>query len=245
MPIPVEICVNSLNPDYVYRSVAAAYEGGAARIELCGDMSVGGITPTMAALEAAREAFRDRRGLLCMIRPRGGDFSYGTEEVLLMEQQICDAARAGADGVVIGALTLPGNTINRDVLGQLVDTAKTRNLSVTFHRALDATPNMFESLDVLIQYGVDRILSSGTTWGSADGASEGVRMLAQLMLKTENKLELVVGGGVSPENIGKILQQLPVENHATSIHAYSSVLEEGEVSVERVRSLCAAVESFQ
>lgn len=245
MPIPVEICVNSLNPDYVYRSVAAACEGGAARIELCGDMSLGGTTPTIEALEAAREAFQDRCGLQCMIRPRGGDFSFGTEEILLMEQQICDAAKARADGVVIGALALPGNTINRDVLGRLVDTAKTRNLSVTFHRALDATPNMFESLDILIQYGVDRILSSGTTWSSADGAFEGVRMLEQLMLKAENRLELVVGGGVGPDNAGKILQQLPVENHSTSIHAYSSVLDEGEVSVERVRSLCTAVESFQ
>ncbi|KEQ17419.1 hypothetical protein GZ78_16650 [Endozoicomonas numazuensis] len=243
--MPVEICVNSLNPDYVYRSVAAAYEGGASRIELCGDMSVGGTTPAMAHLEAARKAFQDRCGLLCMIRPRGGDFSFGTEEVELMEQQISDAALAGADGVVIGALQLPGNTINRDVLGQLVDTAKTRNLSVTFHRALDATPNMFESLDVLIQYGVDRILSSGTAWGSADGAFEGVRMLEQLMLRAKNRLELVIGGGVGPENISKILQQLSVEDHSTSVHAYSSVLEEGEVSVERVRSLCAAVESYQ
>ncbi|MGI9278309.1 MAG: copper homeostasis protein CutC [Endozoicomonas sp.] len=244
MPIPVEICVNSLNPDYVYRSVAAAHEGGASRIELCGDMSVGGTTPAMAHLEAARKAFQDRRGLLCMIRPRGGDFSFSTVEIRLMEQQIADAAQAGADGVVIGALQLPGNTLNRDVLGRLVDTAKTRNLSVTFHRALDATPNMFESLDLLMQYGVDRILSSGTAWGSADGAFEGVRMLKQLMLRAENQLELVVGGGVSPENIGKILQQLPIENHSTSVHAYSSVLEEGEVSVKRVLSLCKAVESF-
>ncbi|WP_062268629.1 copper homeostasis protein CutC [Endozoicomonas arenosclerae] len=245
MSIPVEICINSLNPDYVYRSVAAAYDGGASRIELCGDMSVGGVTPDLTHLEAAREAFRDRPGLLCMIRPRGGDFAFGSEEVLLMEKQISDAAKAGADGVVIGALQLPGNTINRDVLGRLVDTAKTRNLSVTFHRALDATPNVFESLEVLIQYGVDRILSSGTAWGSADGAFEGVKMLEQLMLRADKKLELVVGGGVVPDNIRKILDQLPVENHPVSVHAYSSVLEGGEVSVERVRSLCQSVEAFQ
>lgn len=234
----VEICVNSSARDYVFRSVSASYEGGAARIELCGDMSVGGITPEQDHILAAREAFQERKGLLCMIRPRGGDFFFSSDEVILMLQQIEMAAQSGADGVVIGTLSSKTGKIDVESVSRLLERARHFNLQVTFHRAFDATVDVYESLDTLMELGVNRVLTSGTAWDSSKGAVEGISVLSKLSRQAGSDIEIVVGGGVSPENAGSLVTDLSAP---VSVHAYSSVLEKNEVSVPRVEALLKAV----
>src|ERR1700722_11877898 len=92
----VEILVES-----VERAVAAE-RGGAARIELCGALEVGGVTPGVELMRAARGAVRVP--IFAMVRPRGGNFVYSAAEFEEMKRSI-DAARAsGMDGVVLGLL---------------------------------------------------------------------------------------------------------------------------------------------
>jgi len=66
--ILLEISVESVE------AAAAAERGGADRIELCGDLSVGGLTPDLILMRAAREEIRIP--IFVMIRPRPGDFVY-------------------------------------------------------------------------------------------------------------------------------------------------------------------------
>ena len=66
-------------------------------------MHVDGLTPSTEQLARARQAFHNRPGLLAMIRPRQGEFSYAREEIRTMHRQIVKAADAGADGIVFGA----------------------------------------------------------------------------------------------------------------------------------------------
>src|SRR5438874_1391456 len=56
----------------------AAERGGADRIELCADLSVGGLTPSRELLRSVRE--RVRTAIFSMIRPRPGDFVYAASE---------------------------------------------------------------------------------------------------------------------------------------------------------------------
>ncbi len=93
----LEISVETLE------AALAAERGGADRIELCGDLSAGGITPNSELMRAARA--RLRIPIFAMIRPRAGDFVYSGAEFSEMRRSIADAKESGMDGAVLGVLT--------------------------------------------------------------------------------------------------------------------------------------------
>ncbi|MGI9275049.1 MAG: copper homeostasis protein CutC [Endozoicomonas sp.] len=240
--IDIEICVDSRDPDYVARSVERTVSAGARRIELCAEMAEDGLTPPAEHIIAARQAMGSVPGLICMIRPRGGDFVCSEDEINLMASQIRMASEAGANGVVLGILKADGS-IDQQNLERLIGVAKECGLKVAFHRAFDATPDFLESLETLIETGVDRILTCGTAWGSSGTAMTGLSVLEKLVRRAGKQIEINVGGGVSPGNALVILSGLPVELGVVSLHAHSNVMMGGEVSRELVRALCQAVDA--
>jgi len=233
--IPVEVCIHSKDDAYVSRSVSSAWQGGAGRIELCAHMEQDGLTPSVKHIELAREAFRDRPGLLPMIRPRGGDFFYHRDDIALMEQQIKAAARAGADGVVIGVLDQETSAVHKPYSERLVGMAREHGLSVSFHRAFDAASDWQYALDTLLGLGIDRVLTSGMPWGSAGTALDGVERLVQMAAFVGGEIEIVAGGGVAIDNGPAIVSALTGKR--CSLHAYSSMLTDGEVSPQKVQQL--------
>ncbi|MET4695528.1 copper homeostasis protein CutC [Endozoicomonas lisbonensis] len=234
--LEIEVCINSASVDYVNRAAAAAELGGARRIELCAAMDQDGLTPAIEHIRAARKAFRPE-GLMVMVRPRAGNFYYSLEESDVMVRQIEMAARACADGVVLGGLRARDNAIDEGLLLRLLDTARSLKLTTTFHRAFDATLDPEKSLDTLMQLGVDRVLTSGTRWGSGEAAMQGVPLLNRLIAQAGQCIEIVVGGGLSPDNSPELMGQLVRSSGKVSLHAYSGVLHNGEVSSERVRAM--------
>ena len=93
----LEVCVDSVE------SAVNAELGGADRIELCGDLIVGGTTPSLALYEKIREKINIPIHVL--LRPRFGDFLYSEEEIEILSRQAATFSAAGADALVIGCLT--------------------------------------------------------------------------------------------------------------------------------------------
>ncbi len=81
----------------------AAQRGGADRIELCGNLSIGGVTPSIEVMRTVREQLHIP--IFAIIRPRGGDFVYSEGESAEMKRSIAEAKRARMDGVALGILT--------------------------------------------------------------------------------------------------------------------------------------------
>lgn len=236
--IPVEICINCTDLDTTIRSVAAAKAGGAQRVELCSRMDVGGLTPSIQAVIAAREAWgKNRFGLLAMIRPRPGDFAYSDVEAEHMADQYEALARAGANGFVLGAVRK--GKLDKAVLFPLVELILGDGFSTTCHRAFDAAFNPDAALALVSELGMDRVLTSGTPWGSGLGVEKGVDLLIKLRRQAKPWIEIVLGGGVDAATIGPILAQLPLDAGPVSIHAYSSVLRDGITDEGAVAELVA------
>jgi copper homeostasis protein len=198
--ISVEVVVDSV------ASARAAERGGAARVELCSSLIEGGITPAAGLIELTRAAVAI--GVFVMIRPRGGDFCYDADEFEIMQHDIAVAKRLGADGVVLGLLDLNGK-IDGERTSRLVELA--RPLGVTFHRAFDMTPDLPQAFEDLCATGVDRLLTSG----GEQTAPQGSAVIAQLVQKSHDRIAIMPGSGIKPENARTLVEQTGVKE----IHA--------------------------
>ncbi|MCL4266896.1 MAG: copper homeostasis protein CutC [Anaerolineae bacterium] len=235
MRVGVEICVNSTTVTAVQQHVAVAYRGGADTVELCSHMELDGLTPPGKHISAARMAFGSRPGLMVMIRPRSGDFCYSPAELRRMAWQMETAVTAGANGVVFGLLN--GSSLAGKEMRQLTGWAHGLGLIATCHRAFDAVADQADALEQLIEMGVDRVLTGGTPWGSALPAVAGAAQLAKLIRQADNRVEIVIGGGLNPDNVPALLAQLPLTTGRLTVHSYSGVLDREGVSEEKVSRL--------
>jgi copper homeostasis protein len=162
----IEVCVDSVE------SALVAQAAGAGRVELCDNLVQGGTTPSAGMVGLCVE--RLEIPVHVMIRPRGGDFLYSHAEAEVMRRDIELARRLAAGGVVLGCLRADGS-IDADLTRTLAEHA--RPLSVTVHRAFDLSRDPLEALAVLIDCGVDRVLTSG----QRATAEEGIPVIRALV----------------------------------------------------------------
>ena len=141
-PFLFEVCAESVE------AAQAAESGGADRIELCSQLTIGGITPEIALTAAAIRAISIPVNVL--IRPRGGDFEYSSEEFSLLKRQIEQAKQAGAAGVAVGVL-LPHGHVDVKRTRELVTFA--HPMRVIFNRAFDTTSDLSEALERSLKRG--------------------------------------------------------------------------------------------
>lgn len=196
----LEICVESL------ASAKAAESGGAQRVELCAALSEGGTTPSAGLISAVRDALTIP--IYAMVRPRAGDFFYTADEYRIMRRDIKEAKVQGVDGVVLGILHKDGR-IDVERTRDLVEVA--HPMGVTFHRAIDWTPNMEEALEQVVATGAERVLTSGGMQTAME-ASEHIRSLVR---QAHKRIQVMVCGRIRESNIAVVAQK----TGATEFHA--------------------------
>ena len=117
-----------------FQEARLAAQRGTERIELCAELEVGGTTPSYALIESVSKVLNIP--VMVMIRPRGGDF--------------------GVAGIVTGLLTKENEI---DIHNTSFLTNYATPLQVTFHKAIDETPDPLKSTGILTQIkGITRIL---------------------------------------------------------------------------------------
>lgn len=161
--------------------------------------------------------------MFVLIRPRGGGFVYSDTDTDVMTRDVEVARAHGADGIVIGALDLNGR-VSAKITAELIENAA--GLPVTFHRAFDCTTDPARALEVLIDAGVSRVLTSG----GAGTALEGADAIARLVERAAARIVVMAGGGIRENNVREVIDRTGVPE----IHArISSVVHSAE---ERPRS---------
>lgn len=204
-----EFCAENL------AGVAEALQAGARRVELCDDLSVGGVSPSREIIRQAVGLVHELGGLvMVMVRPRGGDFAYDDGELAVMEQTIRDARELGADGVVFGCVR--NGELDLEPLRRLV--AGTEGLDLTFHMAFDelASDRQGEALATLAHMGFSRVLTHGGPLSQPIDAC--IPHLRELVRAAHGEIVIMPGGGVTWENAEAICDDLGVdEAHGTRI----------------------------
>jgi copper homeostasis protein len=219
-----ELCAENLE------AARTAQRGGADRIELCAELSIGGVTPSLELVTSAVAALSIP--VYVLIRPRGGDFAYSADEYARMRTQVIRAKQAGAAGVVLGVL-------HHDAR---VDVERSRALfelappmKCTFHRAFDKTPDQREALEAVIQTGADFLLTSG---GAAE-VQAGADAIGRLREQAGNRLHLMAGGGLTLENLNEVVRRAGV----SYLHGSLTRWRENGVAKKDPVAACADLEA--
>lgn len=200
----LEVCVDS------FAGLMAAKKGGADRIELCSSLSEGGLTPSAGLMQAAAQA-----GLPChvMIRPRAGDFNYDPHNIEIMAHDISTARSYNLSGVVFGIEDGAGN-LDIKSLGRLIEEAS--GLDTTLNRVVDVITDRLRAIDMAVELGFSRILTSGGAQNADIGASE----IAKMVQQAGEAIIIMPGGGITAENVAHISKA----TGAKEFHASCSVV---------------------
>jgi len=200
----LEVCVDS------FAGLMAAKKGGADRIELCSSLSEGGLTPSAGLMQAASQI-----DIPChvMIRPRNGDFNYDRHDIEIMAHDISTARSYNLSGVVFGIEDGAGN-LDIKSLGRLIEEAS--GLDTTLNRVVDVITDRLRAIDMAVELGFSRILTSGGAQNADIGASE----IAKMVQQAGEAIIIMPGGGITAENVAHISKA----TGAKEFHASCSVV---------------------
>ncbi|MEF9960745.1 MAG: copper homeostasis protein CutC [Niameybacter sp.] len=201
----LEICIDSAESAII----AAAH--GATRLELCGHLMIGGVTPCTGLIEMVKAVVKIPT--YAIIRPRFGDFVYSDLEFEQMKRDVVSCREHLVDGLVLGVLT-PDGHLDVERLKSL--TALADGMHLTLHRAFDVCVDPFKALEDAITLGFHTILTSG----QQASAYEGRSLLKDLIKAAHGRIDIMPGAGVNTSNLKDILQ----DTGATSIHLSAKTL---------------------
>jgi copper homeostasis protein len=182
----LEVCVGSILGGII------AEKGGADRIELNSSCSLGGLTPSIGLVSETKKNISIP--IITMIRPRDGAFTYNSNEIKIMERDIEEIKKYDINGFAIGVLKEDGR-INIEKCKKLFK--KIEGKDIVFHRAFDLTPDPFEALEICIDLGVKRILTSG----QKPSAIEGAETIKKLIEKSDGRIEILPAVGLNKNSV--------------------------------------------
>jgi copper homeostasis protein len=191
--------------------LAVAARLGVDRVELCSALPLGGVTPSIALVETAA-AMAGMPPVHVLVRPRAGGFGYAPDEAGLIVRDARHALAAGAAGVVVGGVIggVRDGRIDAGLIARVVDAAA--GAPVTFHRAFDMLPDPAAAIEELAALGVHRILTAAGPTTVADA----LPAMAALVTAAGDRIEIMAGGGVRLDLIGRLKDAGVAAIHASA-----------------------------
>ncbi|OAX32508.1 hypothetical protein K503DRAFT_794740 [Rhizopogon vinicolor AM-OR11-026] len=179
MSLILEVCVDSTE------SASAAVEAGADRLELCGNLGLGGgTTPSLGLLKAVRRVAPTVPIMTCF-------------------------RENSVQGVVFGVLTPEGDV---DVMRTRRLVLEASPLQVCFHRAFDMTRDAMNAWHQLSNiHGITRILTRQAGQGITVASASSLDVLKTLLDHTNDRdprIEILPGSGVNSSTVDALCQAL-------------------------------------
>jgi copper homeostasis protein len=215
---------------------SAAEAGGATQLDLKSDFVENGLTPTAGMVE--RICSRVDIDVIVMVRTRANGMVLTPDDIAIMCSDIRLSRERGAVGFLLGAIT-EDRRIDVEAIKAFQEAAG--DLPLHFHLAWELTENLEETLERLIDLGIKSVRTTGGL-GVGGKAEQGVDQIKAFREQAAGRLDLLLAGGVSAENVGRLVTETGVI-HA---HAGSSVRippnPRGIVDEDKVRALREALD---
>ena len=201
----LEVCIASVD------DALAAKAGGADRLELNAALPLGGLTPSLGTLIEVLQAVP--LPVIAMARPRPGGFCYSEADYRTLRRDVDLLLSHGAAGVAFGILHEDGR-IDAERCREVVRQVGPRE--AVFHRAFDVTPDPFAALELLIDLGVRRVLTSG----QEESAYNGSALIAALVRWAAGRIEVLPAGGINRFTVADVTARTGCDQiHASLRHS--------------------------
>ncbi len=193
-----ELCIDS------YEGAKIAYDLGFDSVEINSSLYLGGITPGLGLVRNIAENLEI--DTMVMVRNRPGGFNYTDQEFEEMKKELDIFLEEDIKGIVFGFITADFE-IDQEKTKYFVDRIHEKGKKAIFHRAYDNTKDPYRSMELLIDLGVDRVLTSG----QEETAFEGRRLLKNLFVNYGNDIEIIGGAGLNSSNIAEFIDHTGLE----------------------------------
>ena len=190
----LEVCCGSAD------DVIQAHKAGAHRVELNSNLFHGGLTPTIGELVVAKRETGMK--IMTMVRPREGGFCYTDAEFATAIEDAKQLLANGTDGLVFGFLHQDG-TLDKERTRILAELDQEAGKETVFHRAIDVVPDWKEVLDVLIELGITRVLTSG----QEPDVSLGTDTVREMIQYAAGRIQILPGAGITARNMDRIISE--------------------------------------
>lgn len=168
-------------------------KGGGDRIELVSAISEGGLTPSIGLINEVCNSVKIP--VYVMLRPHSKSFVYDKYDEKVILNDLENIKKTKAKGIVFGALN-SNNTIDILLLKEIINNKA--HLKLTFHRAIDKSTNPLESLKILKDYDVERVLTSGGKFT----AIIGIKTIKEMTEYANNyNIKIMAGSGINKSNL--------------------------------------------
>lgn len=201
----LEICCGSAE------DAIEAYRAGADRAELCSNLFHGGLTPSIGSLKVVKNETDMKT--VAMVRPREGGFCYTDIEFKVAIEDARALAANGADGLVFGFLH-PDGRVDVERSRIIADIAHEKGIESVFHRAIDVVPDWREALDILIELGITRVLTSGQEY-DVSVATDTVREMIEY---AAGRIQVMPGAGITLKNMDRVIRETGCEQIHLAAH---------------------------
>lgn len=190
----LEICISSVEDAFVAKA------GGADRLELNSALPLGGLTPSYGSYCEIKMSVD--LPIMVMVRPRTAGFAYSKSEFRVMLRDRDLFLQENADGIVGGILHADG-TVDRQRCQEFFQPIIDAGKDAVFHRAFDVTSQPFQALEMLIDLGLNRILTSG----QESTAYNGSATIGKLNRQADGRLAILPGAGINRFTLYDVLNR--------------------------------------
>ena len=155
--------------------------------------------------------------IMTMVRPREGGFCYADAEFATAIEDARQLLSNGTDGLVFGFLHQDG-TLDRERTRILAEMAQEAGKETVFHRAIDVVPDWKEVLDVLIELGITRVLTSG----QEPDVSLGTDTVREMIQYAAGRIQILPGAGITARNMDRIISETGCDQIHLAAHKTQS-----------------------
>lgn len=198
--LTLEACVGNIG------HALRAEELGATQIELCDRLDLDGTSPPLTLVRSV--VSQCSIPIKVIVNPKPYDYQYDEQELAKICTYIRELSESGVAGIVFGPILGDG----MPDLQALNAVREITELPITYHKAIDAAPDIIEAVNALVGHGITNyILSSGGASTAVLGINRLIEM--QKVLSTFIGPKLIAAGSITAQNLPTLHSRLGLSHY--------------------------------